>query len=269
MIRVGIVGCGTIGTAVARTLERRYGRVATIVGLTDTEPAHARRLQHQLRRSPPLLPLSTLIRRSHLVIETASAAIAARVATLSLAAHRDVVIMSTGGLLTDQAWCRAARRSRGHLYVPSGALGGVDAIKAMAVGTIRSLRLTTRKPPRALAQAPGFTPTSGPRRRAPRVIFEGSPQEAIRLFPQNINVAATMTLASRVLQARRVPTTVRIVADPTVRHNVHELEVESDAGRMVCRMESRPSVNPKTSEMAIRSAIATVAQLFQPVRVGT
>lgn len=272
-VRVGLVGCGTIGTALAKTIERRYGNVATLVGLTDIVPAHARRLQRQLRSHPPCVSLALLIRRSHLVLEAASVSVATRVATAALRAHRDVLIMSTGGLLMDRSWQQAARRSRAHLYVPSGALGGVDGLKAMATGSIRRMRLTTRKPPRALAAAPGLKSKRAwlTQLRAPRVVFEGSPQRAIRSFPQNLNVAATMTLAASGLlgASRRVPITVRIVADPSVRRNVHELEVESDAGRMLCRMESRPSSNPKTSEVAIRSAIATVAQLFQPVRVGT
>ena len=106
-------------------------------------------------------------------------------------------------------------------------------------------------------------------------MFEGSPAEAIRAFPQNINVGATMALAALVGRrgraARRPPTmTVRIVADPTLRMNVHELDVEGDCGRLNAKMESRPSsTNPKTSEIAVRSALASLRQLFEPVRIGT
>ncbi len=117
------------------------------------------------------------------------------------------------------------------------------------------------------------------RLRGPRVLFEGSPDEAVSAFPQNINVGATMMLASllpagrppRAGGVKRLPpATIRIIADPALRMNVHELEVEGDCGRVRCRVESKPSAtNPKTSEIAVRSALATLSQLFAPIRIGT
>ena len=143
MRRVGIVGCGTIGTYLAHALERDYRDVAKVVALVDEQAAPARALQTTLVAQPPIVSLPELIRRCDVVIEAASVSIAARVARLALAAHRDVLIMSAGGLLTDHAWQRAANRSRGRLMVPSGGLCGLDGVKAMAIGTIRHLRLTT------------------------------------------------------------------------------------------------------------------------------
>ena len=150
MTRVGIIGCGTIGTALATAIERDYAEHAKVVALTDTVRSRALSLQQQLRHQPPIVQLSELIRRSQLVIEAAAVSIAARVASLALAANRSVMIMSTGGLLGHHARLRRlARRSKGRLVMPSGGLCGLDGIKAMAVGTIRRLRLTTSKPPRA------------------------------------------------------------------------------------------------------------------------
>jgi len=278
------VGCGTIGTALAHAIERDYAEVATVVAVADKTRANALRLQHDLAAHPPVVSLPELIRKSHLVIEAASASIAARVACLSLAAGRDVLVMSSGGLLAARARIyRAAARSRGSLLVPSGALCGLDGVKAMAVGSIRKITLTTRKPPASLASAPFVRARRFQlhRLRAPRLVFEGTPAEAIKAFPQNTNVAATMTLAalthlgasagppSRPV-GRRVTPTVRVIADPTIRVNIHELDVQGDCGRLMCRAENRPSAtNPKTSELAIRSALATLAQRFQPVHIGT
>jgi len=278
MVRVGIVGCGTIGAALAHALERDYTKGARIVALADRVRAQALRLQQQLSSHPPIVSLRELIRRSQLVIEAASVSLAARAARLALASHRDVLIMSTGGLLADwDAWQRVATRSRGHLYVPSGALCGLDGVKAFAVGTIKRIRLTTRKPPAALAAAPFVKARrlNLTRLRRPKVLFEGSPTDAIRGFPQNTNVAATMALACLAngglsSRHRSVKPMVRVVADPTIRVNMHELEVEGDCGRIGLQVASRPSArNPKTSELAIRSALATLRQLFSPVRIGT
>ena len=176
--------------------------------------------------------------------------------------------MSVGGLLRDRTWQRLARRSRGKVYIPSGALAGLDGVKALAVGRIRRLALTTRKPPRALASAPYVRRRRLRLERLTRasVLFEGSPRAAVEAFPQNTNVAAALMLASGGSRARP---RIRVVADPAIRRNVHELEVEGDCGRIHCRIESRPSANPKTSELAVRSAIATLGRIFDSVLVGT
>jgi aspartate dehydrogenase len=193
---------------------------------------------------------------------------AAKVLKTALTLRRSVFIMSVGGLIQDQGWQRLARRTLTKVYIPSGALAGLDGVKAMAVGQIRRVSLTTRKPPKALVSAPYVRQKRlrlG-RIRRPRVIFEGSPRAVVKAFPQNTNVAAALSLASGASESR---IRIRVVADPTISVNVHELEVESDCARIQCRMESRPSANPKTSELAVRSALATLRRIFDPISIGT
>jgi len=269
---VGIVGCGTIGCELARFLERNYQHAAKIVALADRKRDAARTLQQRLLSHPPIVSLPELIRRSQLVLEAASAALAPRVARLALEAGCDVLIMSSGGLLTSTAWQRAVARSKGHLHIPSGALGGIDGVKALAAGSIRRVRLTTRKPPQALASAPFVRARHLrlTRLRRPTVLFEGSPAEAVRAFPQNTNVAATLALAASHGLQGRPAVTIRVMADPSIRVNRHEVEVEGTQGRLRCLIESRPSAtNPKTSQLAIDSALVTLRQLFEPIRIGT
>ena len=268
MVRVGLVGCGTIGTQLALAIERGFRRTARLVALHDCNRAQALALQQRLVSSPPIVSFPTLLRTSHLVIEAASADMAAQVVRAALRLRRSVFIMSVGGLLDDHTWQRLARRTGTKVYLPSGALAGLDGVKAMAVGKLRRVSLTTRKPPRALATAPYVLNKrlSLEHLRHPTVIFEGSPRAVVKAFPQNTNVAAALSLASEASQRR---TRIRVVADPTIRVNVHELEVEGDCGRLQCRIESRPSRNPKTSEIAIRSAIATLKRIFDPVSIGT
>ena len=267
MVRVGLVGCGTIGTQLALAVQRTYRRTARITALHDVEITHARTLQQRLVSHPPLTTLPQLLQRSDLVLEAASATIAGRVAAQALSAHRDVLIMSTGGLLMDRTWRRALARSRGRLYVPSGALAGVDGIKALAVGRIRRLSLTTSKPPAALMGAP-FARRRGlrlSRLLRPTVIFNGSPSQVVKAFPQNTNIAATLAIAA----ASSATPRIRVVADPSLRVNRHELTIEADSGTIHCRIESRPSANPKTSELAVRSAVATLGRIFGQLQIGT
>lgn len=277
MVRVGLVGCGTIGSQLACHLERGYADVARIVALHDADPRAALTLARRLAAHPPLVSLPHLIQKSDLILEAASAAVSSEVASRALRANRSVLVMSVGGLLRQTRWRAALARSRGRLYIPSGALAGLDGITAMAIGRIRRVSLTTHKPPHALAQAPYV------RRRKlrlerltqPSVIFEGSPRDVTAAFPQNTNVAATLLLAVRGVAADRgarvrgARVRVRVVADPTIRMNVHELDVQGDCGRLRCRVESRSSRNPKTSELAVRSALVTVGRMFDPFVVGT
>ncbi len=216
MVSVGLVGCGTIGGELARSIDRQYRHVARLTAVHDTHRAYAQALARTLRTRPAVVSLPTLIRTSQLILEAASADIVPDLLTRALRAHRDIMIMSVGGLLRNDAWRKAAAKSRGRLYIPSGALSGLDGIKAMAVGTIRRISLTTRKPPRALAAAPYVQARklnlSGLRR--PRVIFEGSPREVVRAFPQNTNVAAALALAAGAAGRRA---RIRVVADPAIR----------------------------------------------------
>ena len=202
------------------------------------------------------------------MLEAASADVAGRVVRSALRANRDVFVMSVGGLLRDRSWLQLARRSSGKVYIPSGALAGLDGVKALAVGRIQHLSLTTRKPPRALAAAPYVRAKRLRLNRLtrPQLVFEGSARRAVKAFPQNTNVAAALTLAAGDSAATA---RIRVIADPTIRSNIHELEIHGDCGRIHCRIESRPSANPKTSELAVRSAVATLGRLFDSVFIGT
>lgn len=268
MVRVGLVGCGAIGARLAEAIERRYAHTARLVAIHDREPRHAQRLQRRLRRAPPIVTLPQLIRKSQVILEAASVDAAAKLVPLALAAHRDILVMSVGGLLKSSRWQAAASRSRGRVFIPSGALSGLDGIKAMAVGRIRRLTLTTSKPPRSLSGAPYVLKRrlrlDGLRR--PTIIFEGTPRQAVAAFPQNTNVAAALALAGGRAGARA---RIRVVADPSLRRNVHDVSVVGDCGEITCRIQSRPSVNPKTSELAVRSAVATLDRLFSRVQLGT
>ena len=170
--------------------------------------------------------------------------------------RRQLLVMSTAGLLTSQRLLRQAQEEGCVVSIPSGALIGVDGLKAFAGGSLKKVTLTTRKPPRSF----GLKPL-----RKAKVLFEGSALKAVRLFPQNVNVAATVILAGVSTKKFRV----RVIADPTLFRNTHELLAEGKDGRFLCRAENLPSENPKTSRLAILSATAALRQMFQTVHVGT
>ncbi len=171
----------------------------------------------------------------------------------------DVIVMSVGALVLEEDLldrCREVAEATGHnLHVPSGAVGGLDVLRALR-GRVKEVTLTTIKPPKALNENVSER----------TVLYEGSVRDAVRRFPENINVAAAVSLA--VGDPSLV--TVRIVCDPEVSVNTHVVEVESSAGtyRFELRNEALPD-NPKTSAVAAYSAVALIERMTEGIRVGT
>lgn len=239
-----------------------------MIGVYDIQTEKARKLASSLRSPVPVLNAGDLVRRSSLVLEAASPGAVARFLPQAVRRRKSMLILSSGGLLTQGRWLRRAAARGVPVYVPSGAIVGLDGIRAAAVGRLRSVTLTTRKPPRAFQGAPGLARKGmGLKRiRAPKLIFQGSARRAATLFPQNINVAATLALAGVGPERTRV----RIIADPRARANIHEIEARGSFGRILIRAENRPSPrNPKTSQLAIQSAVAQLEQILRPVRIGS
>ncbi|MEM2250417.1 MAG: aspartate dehydrogenase, partial [Candidatus Bathyarchaeia archaeon] len=203
-----------------------------------------------------------------LVVEAASQEAVKAFAVDVLKAGKDLMIMSVGALVDSGVLSeisRTARENGGKVYIPSGAVAGLDGLKASAIGKIESVTLTTRKPVEGLMDNPYFMEKTGGKVEKPTLVYEGPAREACRLFPANVNVAATLSLAG--IGAEK--TVVRVVADPTISRNIHEIEVKGDFGELRVHVENVPSAeNPKTSFLAALSAIATLKRLTEPIVVG-
>ena len=239
-----------------------------MIGVFDNNPQTAQRFARGCRPSVAVLSLPQLVSRSQLLIETASAQAVGELLPHVIRHRKPLLVLSTSGLLRHPALLRKALRLKIPIHLPSGALLGIDGLKAAALGGLRSVILTTRKPPRALANAPYVRQKKFrlSRLRKPRLLFQGTAQAAAKAFPQNINVAATLALAAP--EAKR--TRVKIIADPHIRTNRHELEAEGRFGKFKVVTENRPStLNPKTSELAVLSAVATLRRILEPLQVGT
>ncbi len=267
-IKVGIIGCGTIGSEIARTCQTRLKDSIDLVGICDLIKEKARLLQKSLKGNPPVLELDDLIKRSCLIVEAAGASISADILKKAISGKKDVLIMSIGGLLGNENLLGKAEEAGIKVYLPSGALCGIDGLKSASVGRIDSVTLTTRKPPEGLAGAPYVTKNNIDLSsiKEETIIFEGTASDAVKGFPQNVNVAAILSLAG--LGAAN--TRVRIATSPDYTKNVHEVEIKGESGNITTRTENLPSkVNPKTSQLAVFSAIATIEGIVKSVRMGT
>lgn len=269
MIRIGIIGCGAIGSAVAQFIEKKFHRIARLRYVSDLNPAQIRKLHAKLRSSNfQETSIGDLIRKSDLIIECASIQAAVEAIPQALRNGKDILILSVGGILKVKNLLRLLKKSKSCLYIPSGGIAGIDAVLAAKVNQIRRVQITTSKPLESLKNSPFFS-KNGSRFKSitkPRLIFEGSAEEAIRQFPENVNVAVTLSLAG--IGPRK--TKVRVFTSPTFRYNQHRIEVEARSGRILSEVINLPSrENPKTSALAIGSAIAILVKIFSRVKIGT
>jgi len=273
-IGVGLIGCGSIGTVIAKAIDGGKAGELELVAVYDIVREHAERLVKSLSKTPMIAETSgDLIRRRDidLIVEAASQDAVREYAVKVLREGKDLMVMSTGALLDENLYQEVldmARRMGRKVYVPSGAVVGLDNVKSAALEEIESVTLTTRKPPVSFEGAPfikerGVDLTSI---REPKVLYEGPAREAVKLFPRNVNVAASLSLAG--VGADR--TWVKIIVDPNVKGITHEVRVKGAFGELMTKTVNRPFPdNPKTSYIAALSAIATLKKVSGNIDIGT
>jgi len=267
MLKIGLLGVGAIGRTIAEALDQKQVN-AELVALADQDRERAATLSSELSIHPPVVSVDEMIERCDVAVEAASQAALAEFVPKALARARDMLIMSVGGLLGRQDWFRQAEEKGCRIYVPSGAIAGLDGIKSASIGRIEAAELTSRKPVAAL-RGSKYVVDRGiqlDNLKEDTVIFDGPAEEAARAFPATSNVAASLRLAVE----PSAPVCVRVVAVPGGNENVHEIRVRGEFGRLSVRVENVPSKsNPRTSQLAAFSAIATLKNLTQSLRVGT
>jgi len=268
-IKIGLVGCGAIGAEIAKAVDS--GALdAKLVAVCDHNPATAVALIDSLQHKPARLKLEELVALSDVVVEAASQKAVPAIARAALEKGKKLMIMSVGALADREFYAEVKALAKEHgsrVYLPSGAISGLDGLKSASIGTIRSVTLTTTKNPIGLQGAPYILENKIDLDllAGPTLIFEGSALQAVKAFPANVNVAATLFLAAGESEVK-----VKIVADPGIHVNRHEIVVEGDFGRISTLVENVPSPrNPKTSYLAALSAIATLRSIVEPVKIGT
>ncbi len=269
-LKIGIVGCGAIGSSLAKIVAKDFKDKAILSALFDIDTQKSKNLSDKIMNSQRLAvkSLRQLINKSDIVIEAASAKSSWHIAKAVLSKGRNIMIMSVGGILEHFVQLNSlARKHNAKVYIPSGAISGVDALKAAKIGQIKKVTLTTYKNPRSFKDVK-YVEQKGlnlDRINKDKVLFSGKAVQAVKFFPQNINVAAVLSLAG----IGQDKTTVRIIASPKTKNNIHEIEIESSAGKVYTRTENivHPD-NPKTSYLAVLAAVATLKQILEPIKIG-
>jgi aspartate dehydrogenase len=267
-LRLGIAGLGAIGLALARAID--IGRVPGIRLAAASVRDHdkARQATELFRFQPKLVDFVGLAEAADIVVECLPSAQFLAVAEPAIEGGRVFMPLSVGMLVNHMHLVDRAAATGARIVVPTGALLGLDAVRAAAEGTIASVKMLTRKPPAGLAGAPLLIQKgiSVEGLKEPLQVFSGSAREAIAGFPANVNVAVALSLAG----IGPDKTHCEIWADPEVTRNTHTITVKSDASDLTMTIENVPSEeNPRTGKITALSALAALRRLTAPLVVGT
>jgi aspartate dehydrogenase len=266
-LRIGIAGLGAVGLDVARRLIDGVIPGMTLAAVAVRDAEKARRVLPQIGDLVALCTLATLADDCDVVVECLPPALFREIAIPTIDKGRIFMPLSVAQLLHHGDLVERAKAAGARILVPTGALLGLDAVRAAAEGTIHSVDMVTRKPPAGLEGAPYLTERglSVLGVKEPTKVFDGSARDGAKGFPANVNVAAALSLAGIGPDRTRL----QIWADPTVTRNTHTITVDADAMRFTMTIENVPSDNPRTGKSVAPSTIAALRGLVSELKVGS
>jgi aspartate dehydrogenase len=254
-MKLGIIGCGAIGSDVARAADS-MNEVEKIY-IFDIDKKSEEILNKVIKKSERK-NVKDFLSKVDVIFEAASQKAVKEYAVDILKAGKDIVIMSAGILFDDKFRMnleKIAKEKKCKIYLPSGAVCGIDGILSANVDTIDEVTLVTTKPPESLNKEVNKR----------TIIYKGNAREAVKKFPRNINVAANLSIAGVGLDK----TKVEIVADPVATRISHKILAHGKFGRLRAEVENMPNPrNPGSSYMASLSAIATLKRIINPIQIG-
>ena len=267
-LKLGIAGLGAIGLAVAKRVDAGQVPGISLAAVAVRDEEKARKALAGYRSAPRLTSLAGLAELADVVLECLPSARFAAVAEPAVRNGRIFMPLSVGALLDHMQFIDLARETGAKIVVPTGALLGLDAVRAAAEGKITSATIVTRKPPKGLAGAPLLVERGilVDDIKEPLRVFEGTAREAIAGFPANVNVAVALSLAGIGPDQTRI----EIWADPGVTRNTHTVIVKSDSSDLTMTIENIPSEeNPRTGKITALSTMAALRRLTAPLVIGS
>ena len=271
-MRVALLGAGTIARLILEHLAGGTLPGIEVVGIAGRSAGSRGRVLAESAGIPYVIGGAALLGlRPQVVVEAASHDAVREHLVPLLEAGVGVVVLSAGALADDTLRAsaeQAAHRSGALLYVPSGGIGGLDALKAACAAGVDSVEIQVAKPPAAWTGIP-YVESLGVdlgRLNKAYTLFRGAARQGVPHFPQNVNIAAVLSLAGIGFDR----TQLEVVADPGLTRNTHTIRVAGRSGRFTIVLENVPSPdNPKTAWLACYSALAALRALAAPARYGT
>ena len=253
-MKVGIIGCGAIANIITTSIVPEDNGIE-IAYFFDKDIERAENLA-SLAGGVAALEFDDMLNNVDLVLECASPNSVKQFAPKVLKKGKDMIVMSIGAFMDKEFYdevLKMAKDNGAKIHLPSGAVVGLDGIKAVAKFGLKEVSLVTRKSPKSL----------GKEIDEEEVLFEGKASQAVKEFPLNINVAATISMACN----RDID--VKIIVDPKVNRNVHEITAKGDFGEFKTTTMNYPcAANPKTSMLAALSAIRLLKSFNETISVG-
>lgn len=271
-MRVGIIGGGAIARLFLEHIRRGdLGRSRVVAIAGRSERSSGRALAREFR-VPYVTGLKGLLaKKPDVVVEAASHEAVREYAEPLLKKRIELIVLSAGALCDDKLRAkleRAAEKSGALLYVPSGGIGGLDALKAACIAGVEEVTITVSKPPAAW-QGIDYVEqleVDLDNLRVPCTLYEGPAREGVPLFPANVNIAAALSMAGIGFDRTRL----KVVADPALVHNTHAITIRGKTGNISIKLENVPAPgNPKTAWLACYSALAALKAVKSRVRYGT
>jgi len=265
-LKIGLAGLGAVGLEVARRIEAGIPGLS-LAAIAVRDPAKARRNLPQTGDAVAFCAAADLAHSCDVVVECLPPECFRIVAAPAIERGRIFMPLSVAQLLENWDLVGRAKQTGARIVVPTGALIGLDAVRAADEGTIRSVKMITRKPPQGLDGAPYLRERgiSLGDLKAPLKVFEGTARDGARGFPANVNVAAALSLAGIGPERTRL----EIWADPALDRNVHHIEVDADSARFSMTIENMPSDNPRTGRIVALSTVAALRGLVSELKIGT
>lgn len=251
-MKVGIIGCGAISNLIVNELQTEKNIKFT--HFFDKNIKEAEKIA-QKTNGIPCQTYTEMLDKVDLILEAASQQLIKEIAPKILE-HTNLLNMSIGALMDKKLlkqMIQTAKKHNTNIYAPSGAILGIDGLKSACIGEIETIKLTTKKSPKSL----------GIKTQEKKTLFEGKASQAVQDYPKNMNIAATISLAAK------QDIDVKVIVDPTITQNTHQLEVKGTFGQFQIKTQNKPSKeNPKTSELAALSAIEKLKNLNQQLHIG-
>ena len=266
-MKVGIVGFGSIGTEVAKSIIRGVENFS-LFGVASRSRHNAEKRLLQLNQDIKIYDLETLVENCDIIIDCAPKEAFRNIAIKCIHKEKILITVSGAGILDNLDLEKIARNKKSQIILATGAILGLDALRAASESKINSVKMTTKKPPNALSNAP-FVIENSIQLDAllePKLIFKGTATEGAKAFPANVNVAAAVGLAG--IGADK--TELEIWADPSLKRNTHKVEVDADSAIFEMSIQNvQTPENPGTGKITGLSVVACLRSLSSPFKIGT
>ena len=270
-LKIGVIGCGSMGGEIIKSIIKKEIPNSSLIWVFDEDKSRISKFNFQSPTKiffPNNLKEAINIKNVDLIVEAASPYFVKENCLKILESGKSMLIMSSGALISNNFYTKINETCSlygSKIYVPSGAVGGIDAIKSVK-NHLQDIKIKTTKHPDALMGAQGYKKFENTKIDTKTTIFEGNASEAIKLFPANVNISATISMIG--IGPER--TKVTIIADTKTHKNTHEIFVNSHAGNFSFKLENFPHPNnKKTSYLAILSAIETLKSITKISNIGT